>query len=103
MDQLLALIPTQYLPYVTAAISIAAVICMIMPAPKTTSGAYYWLYQTVNWIALNAGHARNLSAPESTGIVGGAGAISAPKIATTVVPLAQATPAQKAITVPPAA
>lgn len=86
MDSLLALIPTQYLPYVTAAISIAAVICVIMPAPKKASGPYYLLYQAVNWIALNAGHAKNLSAPESAGIVGGPTAISAPQIATGSIP-----------------
>lgn len=97
---LLALLPTKYLPYLTAAVTIAAVLSAAMPAPKKTSGAYYMAYQAVNWIALNLWHARNLSAPESTGIVGGAGAVTAPLIATAVVPLAVATPEQKSVTVP---
>lgn len=86
MDNVLSLIPTQYLPYITAAITIAAVLAVVMPAPKTTSGLYYWLYQAVNTIAINFGHAKNLSAPESKGIVGGPTAISNPQIATTAMP-----------------
>lgn len=99
---LLGLIPTRYIPYVTAAVTICAGICIAMPAPKTTSGLYYYVYQVVSTVAGNMGHAKNLSAPESTGLVGGAGAISAPLVATNAVPLATATPSQKVATVPPA-
>lgn len=91
-----------FIPYLTLAMTIAAVICTVLPSPKTTSGAYYILYQTINTLAANVGHAKSLSAPESTGIVGGAGAVSAPMVATSAVPLASASVAQKAVTVPPA-
>lgn len=91
------------IPYLALACTIAAIICTMIPAPKTTSGAYYVLYQIINTLAANVGHAKSLSAPESTGIVGGAGAVSAPLIATGTVPLASATVAQKAVTVVPGA
>lgn len=107
---LLALLPAAWVPYATAAFSIlttvvtaAAIVTALCKPPTTTSGAWYWIYTVVNWLAQNWGHAKSLAAPESTGIVGGPGATTAPKIATATVPLAQATPAQKAITVPPAA
>ncbi len=98
---LLSMVPVSWVPYVTGLVAIAAFVGMFLPAPKTTSGIYYFLYQVVSTMALNMLHAKNLSAPESTGIVGGSGAISAPLIATAVVPLATATPAQKTVTVPP--
>ncbi len=86
MDSILGMIPARYLGAVTAVISICGIISIALPGPKSTTGAYYYAYQTVNWIALNMGHARNLSAPESKGIVGGPGAVSAPQIATASVP-----------------
>lgn len=103
LSGLIALLPTQYIPYVTAAITIAGILCTIVPAPTTTSGLWYEVYQIINRVALNFGHAKSLSAPESTGIVGGPGAVSAPAIATSTVPLATATPEQKAVMVPPVA
>lgn len=75
-----------YIPYLTLVMAICAALCVAMPAPKTTSGAYYIFYQIVSTLAANFGHAKNLSAPESTGIVGGAGAVSAPQVATSSVP-----------------
>jgi hypothetical protein len=105
---LLALLPPAMVPYATAAFSIAttvitaaSLICAVFPAPTTTSGAWYWIYTVVNKMAVNFGHAQSLSAPASTGIVGGATATTAPLIATSVVPLAVASPAQKAVTIVP--
>ena len=98
---LLALIPTAWVPYATAAVTICSVACIFAPAPKTTSGWYYVAYQIVSTVAGNMRHAKSLSAPESTGIVGGATAISAPAVATASVPLASATVLQRAATVPP--
>ena len=105
---LLALLPAAWVPYATAAFSIittvvtaASLIVAAFPPPKTTSGAWYWTFTIVNKLAVNFGHARSLAAPESAGIVGGPGATTAPKIATAMVPLAQATTAQKTVTVPP--
>jgi hypothetical protein len=99
---LLALVPTQYIAYLTAAVTIAGIICTAVPPPKTTSGIWFYVYSVLNNIALNFGHAASLSAPSSAGIVGGPGATSAPLIATAVVPLVMASPAQKAVTVVPA-
>ena len=73
-----ALIPVQYLPYVTAAVTLCGLIVAFAPPPKTTSGLWYNIYQIINRVALNFGHAASLSAPESTGIVGGVGSTSAP-------------------------
>ena len=99
---LLAYVPTQYLPYVTAAVTICSLVVAFAPAPTTTSGLWYEIYQIINRVALNFGHAQSLAAPESTGIVGGAKATTAPTIAIGAVPLAAATPEQKAVMVPPA-
>lgn len=106
---LLALIPAPYSGYAVSAFSIAttvitaaSLICAAFPAPTTTSGAWYWIYTVVNKLAVNWGHAKSLSAPESAGIVGGPGSISAPLVATSVVPLATASAAQRAVTVVPA-
>ena len=105
---LLALLPPAMVPYATAAFSIAttiitaaSLICAVFPAPTTTSGVWYWIYTVVNKLAVNFGHAQSLSAPASTGIVGGATATTAPLIATSVVPLAVASLAQKAVTIVP--
>ena len=101
LNALLALIPTQYISYITAAVTFCALLCTVLPAPAVKHGIYYYFYQAVNTIAANVGHAKSLSAPESTGIVGGASAISAPLIATDVVPLITATPQQKVVTTMP--
>src|ERR1700722_19016045 len=83
------------LPWITMAITVATLLATQLPGPTVKHGVYYYFYQIVNTVAINMGHAKNLSAPESTGIVGGANATSAPLVATDVVPLAVATPAQK--------
>ena len=92
-----------FLPYIPVVIAVCALLSTAMPGPTVKHGVYYYLYQVVNTIAINAGHAKNLSAPESTGIVGGASATIAPLVATDVVPLITATPTQKAVTIMPTA
>jgi len=86
LSALLSFVPAKYLVYVITAIGICGIISTALPAPSTTKGLYYGIYQTVNWIALNFWHAKNLSAPESKNIVGGPGAISAPQISVSSVP-----------------
>lgn len=71
-----------YLPWITLAIALASLLASAMPAPASASGVYYAIYQVVNTIAANFGHGKNLSAPESKGVVGGPGAVSNPQIAT---------------------
>jgi len=106
---LLALLPPNLIPYATAAFSIAttvitaaSIICAAFPPPTTTSGIWYWIFTIVNKLAVNFGHAASLAAPASAGIVGGPGATTAPLIATGVVPLVTATPAEKLVTIVPA-
>lgn len=73
MDALIAamwtMIPTQYLPYVTAAVSIGAALCMITPPPTTTgwmaTPAYKFVYEVLQWCGLNKLHATNASYPGS--------------------------------------
>lgn len=75
-----------YLPYIPIVIAIGAAVGVVLPAPKPkASSAYRVLYWIVQWCALNKGHAVNLSAPSSQGIVGGPDAIGAPRVATTSV------------------
>jgi hypothetical protein len=73
---------------VTAAISIGSILATVVPAPSRATGLHYWIYTVVNFCALARGHAASLSAPSSAGIVGGPGAIAAPRIATASTPLA---------------
>ena len=83
-----------YIPWITAVVTLCAVLCPMLQAPASKTGAYYVIYQIINTIALNFGHAKNLSAPESAGIVGGPGAIANPQVAVTVRPLGLPTPSK---------
>src|SRR5579859_1101479 len=89
------------IPWLTLLVTISALLATQLPGPTVKHGIYYYFYQVINSIAVNFGHAKNLNAPESTGIVGGASATSAPLIATDVVPAATATAAQKVVTLVP--
>ncbi len=59
---ILAVIPglAPVLPYVAAAVAICAALAVIMPRPTAQSCRLYVLaYRTINFIALNFGHASN--------------------------------------------
>ena len=62
---LLSMIPAPYLPYAFAAVAACAAVATVLPPPKTSGGIYAGLYHTVNFIALNFGHAKNASMPAS--------------------------------------
>lgn len=68
-----------YLPYLLLAVAIATFLCPVLPAPTDKTGFYFAVYQVINSVACNFGHAKNLSAPESLNVVGGPGAISNPQ------------------------
>lgn len=68
-------------------VTVCSFVATKMAAPTQATGGYYWIYTLVNWGALSFGHAQSLSAPASNGLVGGPTAISAPRIATTSVPV----------------
>ena len=71
------------LVYLPVVVSIGALISVVVPAPpETANGAYKAAYWVLQWCALNKGHAVNLSSPDSVGIVGGPGAITAPQVST---------------------
>ena len=57
---LLALIPKEYLAYVTGAVAVCGVLATMLRAPGDTSPQWYRVvYRTVNSVALNFGHAKN--------------------------------------------
>ena len=68
MDSLLALAPTQYLPYITAAIAVASLLATQIPPPPATPVGHLQMawavsYRLVNWVALNFGHGTNATDP----------------------------------------
>jgi hypothetical protein len=73
------------LTVVTSLVAIASALATVSPAPVKTSGFYPTLYAIVNKAALAFGHAQSLTAPASTGIVGGPAAV-APVAPTETVP-----------------
>jgi hypothetical protein len=54
------------IPYLTAAIAVAAALATVLPPPTAKSGAYPVLYSFVNWVALNFGHATNAADAPTT-------------------------------------
>jgi len=57
---LLAMIPREYLAYVTGAVAVCGVLATMLRAPVDTSPQWYRVvYKGVNFVALNFGHARN--------------------------------------------
>jgi len=67
LSPVLALIPAQDAVYVSAAIGIASIVASLLPPPKQpASGWYPAVYQVVNLIAVNLGHAKNATAPAAT-------------------------------------
>lgn len=59
----------QYVPYITAAIAIAAAIAMVLPPPDAGSNkGYVALYRVIQSIALNFGHAKNATDPQVAGL-----------------------------------
>lgn len=73
-------------PLAMSVIVLCSVIATKLPAPKATTGAYYWVYTVINWGAFAFGHATSLSAPGNAGIVGGPTAIEAPRLSTASIP-----------------
>jgi hypothetical protein len=65
---LLAYVPTQYLPWVTAAITIASILGTIIPPPPAApkgvlQQAWSVSYRVVSWVSLAFGHAQNSTDP----------------------------------------
>ena len=57
---LLAMIPTQYIPYVTAGVMICAALSVVLPVPAATStSAYASVYRLMQFVAFNFGKATN--------------------------------------------
>lgn len=64
--QLIASVPGvgPYLPYITLAIAVCALVATALPPPTDASAGWYRaVYQLVNLIAANKGHAANATAP----------------------------------------
>lgn len=90
-----------YLPYLTLAITAAALAAPFLPGPTQPTGLYAAFYAAVNWLAINVGHARNANSPTLTGAVAGPGVNSAPVIATAVREAAPGEPPAAAAPKPP--
>ena len=57
-----------FLPYVVAIVAVCASVAPFLPPPsKPGNTTYSVIYSTVNYIALNLGHAKNATAPPPTG------------------------------------
>ena len=74
MDNLMAYVPTQYIPYVTGMVTIACVLAtMIPPPPVAPKGflqkCWYCSYRAVNTVALAFGHATNATDPTLKGTI----------------------------------
>jgi len=75
--------------YLPAIVTVGAVASVFVPAPTaTSSAAYKFAYEVLQWAAINKGQAQNLTAPQNDGLVAGPTALSAPKVATAVTPAA---------------
>lgn len=60
LSALIALIPTQYIPYATAAVAVAAAVSTVLPVPAATStSAYASVYRLMQFVAFNFGKATN--------------------------------------------
>lgn len=71
--QMLAAIPGAgwLLPYLAAAVAIAAALATVLPPPAVPArGWYSAVYHMVNWLALNVGRARNAADPTRKGAGG---------------------------------
>ncbi|MFI3270788.1 MAG: hypothetical protein R3Y11_01620 [Pseudomonadota bacterium] len=67
MEQLQALIPEEYLVYVTGLVAFCAALAVVLTPPSDSSSTFYtYGYQAVQWIALNFGNATNASTASST-------------------------------------
>ena len=65
---LLAMVPAHYLPYATAAVAVCAAVATVLPAPAAKGTVYAAIYDGVNFIALNFGHAKNAGAVTTQGV-----------------------------------
>lgn len=60
MDNLIGIIPVQYLPYVTMAVTIAAALAAALPPVTPTSNKAYTAFRKVlDLVAFNFGNAAN--------------------------------------------
>ena len=68
MGNLLAMVPTQYLPWVTGAVAVASVLATVIPPPPAApkgflQSAWSVAYRLVSWVSLAFGHATNATDP----------------------------------------
>ncbi len=61
LNALLALIPAQYLGYVSAAIAVCAALTAALPPPPDRSTVWGRIYTALDFIALNIGHGKTVA------------------------------------------
>ena len=79
LAQLIASIPIfgPYVPYITAAVTVASVIGTALPPPKPgSSTVYQGLYHVIATVSLAFGHAGNATAPQVSPALPGADVVT---------------------------
>ena len=62
MTDLLSLVPSEYLSYVTLAVAVCSALTMAIPAPSSDPLASVW--KVLNFVALNFANAKNAAQPK---------------------------------------
>ena len=60
LQNLLAFLPADLFQYVTIAIAVAAALATSLPKPVKAGSVYSYIYNVINFVALNFGKAKNL-------------------------------------------
>lgn len=56
-----------YLPYISAIISITAIIATVLPDPKDRNSVYAGFYRVIHWAALHLGQSKSaIKLPDTT-------------------------------------
>jgi hypothetical protein len=58
LNAILALMPAQYLDYVSAAIAVAAALTATLPPPADRATLWGRIYSVLDFVALNIGHGK---------------------------------------------
>lgn len=65
----LAFVPAQYLGYASAAIAACAALVAVLPPPKNMRTGYAYVWQVIDFVALNFGHGKTVAKAVANGSV----------------------------------
>lgn len=63
------IIPAQYLAYAAAAVTVASALIAVLPPPRNMRTGYAYVWQVLDWIALNFGNGQTTAKGVATGAV----------------------------------